>query len=142
MPKENPESRSRLYGFIIFSIIEESIIGVIAFVILFVFIPSLLIPGMIIVIVGLVIFSLIKIYYYQSSSSIPVYDPLVGREGIALTDFKQIRQDCWEGKVAVHSEHWKARATVYIPRNSRVWVESIERLVLNVSTTPSLEKTT
>lgn len=142
MPKENSKSRSRLYGFIIFSIIEESIIGIIAFVILFVFIPSMLIPGMIIAIVGLAIFTLIKIYYYKSSSSIPVYDPLIGREGIALADFRQIHQDYWEGQVAVRGETWKARATVYIPRNSRVWVESIERLVLNVSITPKLEEVT
>ncbi len=41
------KSRRRLYGFILFNVIEETIIAIIAFVILLVFFHSLLVPGMI-----------------------------------------------------------------------------------------------
>ena len=135
MKKEN-RSRSRLYSFILFNVIEESIIAIIAFILLSVFLPFLLIPGMIIVAVGLAIFTAVKIYLYWTSSSIPVYDPLIGHEGIALIDFKETGVGSWIGKIRVRGEEWKAQADEAITRNSRVWVRRVEGLSVFVTGTP------
>ena len=59
MSQEEKRSRKRLYGFIIINVIEEVIIASIAFVILSVFVPWLLLPGMIAVAFGLLIFTLV-----------------------------------------------------------------------------------
>jgi membrane-bound ClpP family serine protease len=135
MTKEK-KSRSRLYGFILFNVIEEVIIASIAFILLSVFASFFLIPGMIIVGVGLVIFTAFKIYYYWTSTSIPVYDPLIGKEGVALIDFKETELGSWNGKVRVQGEEWKAQANEAILHNSRVWVHRVEGLSLYVTTTP------
>ncbi len=123
----------RLYGFILFSVIEEAIIAIIAFIILFVFLPSFLISGMIIVTIGLVIFSLVKIYSYWSSTKIPVYDPLINQEGTALTEFSK-KGDHWVGTVVVRGERWKAQANEMIAPNTRIWVYDLKGLTLCVRT--------
>ncbi|MFW9934689.1 MAG: NfeD family protein [Candidatus Thorarchaeota archaeon] len=128
------KDRHRLYGFILFSVIEETIIAIIAFIILFVLLPSFLILGMVIVTIGLVIFSLVKIYSYWSSTTIPVYDPLINQEGTALTEFIK-KGDHWEGTVVVRGERWKARANEMIAPNTRVWVFELKGLTLCVRTT-------
>lgn len=127
------KDRRRLYGFILFNITEEAIIAIIAFILLFVFLPNFLIPGMIIVTVGLVIFTLVKIYLYWSSTTIPVYDPLIGHEGTALTEFSN-KGDHWEGIVVVQGEKWKARANEWIASNTRVLVYELNGLTLCVRT--------
>lgn len=134
MTKEK-KSRSRLYSFVLFNVIEESIIAIIAFILLTVFAPFLLIPGMIIVAVGLVIFTTVKIYYYWTSSSIPVYDPLIGQEGTALIDFQETELGSWTGKIRVRGEEWKAQADEAITRSSRVWVLRVEGLSVYVTIT-------
>ncbi len=128
----NGKSRRRLYGFILFNVIEEAIIAIIAFIILHVFMPSLLIPGMIIVAIGLVIFTLVKIYSYWTSANIPVYDPLIGQEGVALTEFRRTEGEYWEGQVLVRGEYWRAKAEVAIPQNTRILVLSLSGLTLVV----------
>ena len=127
-------SRRRLYGFILFNIIEEAIISIIAFVILMIFFPNLLIPGMVVVTIGLVLFTAVKIYTYWTSATIPVYDPLIGQEGKAVTDFQQTDSGNWEGMVMVRGEHWKAQASEEIVKNAQVWVLSISGLTLLVGT--------
>lgn len=133
MSQEEKKSRSRLYGFILFSVIEEGIIGIIAFILLLVFLPSLLIPGIIVVGMGLVVFTLIKIYYYQSSTSIPVEDPMIGLEGTALIDFLKVAPNRWEGKILVRGEHWKAQADIPISQNAIVKVIRMKGLTLFVT---------
>jgi membrane-bound ClpP family serine protease len=133
---EKKHSRRRLYGFILFNILEETIIAVIAFVLLFVFLPSFLIPGMIVVAIGLVLFTLVKIYSYWSSARIPVYDPLIGEEGMALTEFQSEEEKVWLGKVIVRGETWKAQANDPIANNTRIWVHGITGLTLHVKTKP------
>ncbi|TRO55824.1 hypothetical protein E2P64_06590 [Candidatus Bathyarchaeota archaeon] len=129
-------SRRRLFGFILFNILEEAIIALIAFVLLLVFLPSFLIPGMIIVGIGLVLFTLVKIYSYWSSSSIPVYDPLIGQQGTAITEFQTGTNERWIGKVIVRGETWKAQSSEVITKNTRIWVHGINGLTLLVNTTP------
>ncbi|MFX1317943.1 MAG: NfeD family protein [Promethearchaeota archaeon] len=129
-------SRRRLYGFILFSILEETIIAVIAFMLLLVFLPSFLISGIIIVAIALILFSLVKIYTYWSSSRIPIYDPLIGQEGIAITEFEIGIDKHWLGKVIVRGETWKAQSSEVIAKNARIWVHGISGLSLLVKTTP------
>lgn len=130
------ESRRRLYGFILFSVIEETIIAIIAFVILLIFFAPLLIAGMVIVAIGLALFTVVKIYFYWSSAKIPVYDPLKGQEGYALTDFQHTESGTWEGMVMVLGENWRAQASESIAKNARVWVLGITGLTLLVDTQP------
>ena len=127
-------SRRRLYGFIIFNVIEEAIIAIIAFVILLIFFPNLLVPGMVIVAFGLALFTAVKIYSYWTSATIPVYDPLIGQEGKAVADFQQTDVDNWEGQVLVRGEYWKAQAAEAIVKNAQVWVRDISGLTLLVGT--------
>ncbi len=129
-------SRRRLYGFILFNVIEEAIIAGIAFIILLVFFPSFLLPGMVIVAIGLILFTLVKIYSYWTSATIPVYDPMIGQEGIALINFQKSEAKYWEGKVVVRGEHWKAHSQEAIAQDSRIWVHEIVGLTLIVSKTP------
>ncbi len=133
---ENLKSRRGLYTFILLSVLEEVIIGFIAFILLLIFLPVLLIPGMMVVGIGLVIFTLIKIYTYWTSSSIPVYDPMIGQEGTALSDFQQSNSDHWIGKVLVRGEHWNAQSQQAIKKNSQIWVYAITGLTLIVKPTP------
>jgi membrane-bound ClpP family serine protease len=128
-----------LKSFIVFNVIEESIIAIIAFIVLTSVAPSLLVPGMVIVIIGLVIFTLVKIYSYRSSVGIPVYDPLIGQAGISLTEFGEEEVGVWCGKVRVRGEVWKAQAQEPILNNTTVWVQSVEGLTLLVSTTEKSE---
>ncbi|MFX1341932.1 MAG: NfeD family protein [Promethearchaeota archaeon] len=133
MKQEEKRSRKRLYGFIIFNVIEEVIIASIAFVVLSVFVPWLILPGMIVVAFGLVIFTLVKIYSYWTSANIPVYDPLIGQEGVALSDFREIKSDVWVGKVRVRGEVWNAQTQDQIHQNSPILVKGVDGLTLNVT---------
>jgi membrane-bound ClpP family serine protease len=135
MAQEENKSRKRLYGFIIINVVEEVIIASIAFILLSVFAPGLLIPGMIVVAIGLVIFTLVKIYSYWTSANIPVYDPFIGQEGVALIDFREIKSGNWVGKVRVRGEVWKAQAQESILQNSSVQVKGVEGLTLHVIST-------
>jgi membrane-bound ClpP family serine protease len=128
-----------LYGFILFNVIEEAIIAIIAFIILFTFLPQFLFLGMLIVAIGLACFTGVKIYSYWSSSSIPVYDPLIGQQGIALTDFLK-EGELWKGKVVVRGEEWKAQAEEAIAENCQIWVHGLLGLTLIVSTNPEDSK--
>ena len=139
MSTEERSNRSRLKSFIIFNVIEESIIAIIAFIVLTSVAPSLLVPGMVIVVIGLVIFTVVKIYFYRSSVSIPVYDPLIGQVGISLTEFDEEEVGVWRGKVRVRGEVWKAQAQEPILNNTTVWVQSVKGLTLLVSTTEKSE---
>ena len=134
MSTEGKTKRSRLKSFIVFNVIEESIIAVIAFILLTSLAPYLLVPGMVIVAIGLLIFTLAKIYFYRSTAAIPVYDPLIGQSGIALTDFSKDQSGVWQGKVQVRGEVWKAQAQDPIVNNIVVWVQSVEGLTLLVTT--------
>ncbi len=134
------KSRRRLYAFILFNIIEEVIIAIIAFIILFIFLPQFLVLGMTIVAIGLAGFTIVKIYSYWSSSSIPVYDPVIGQQGTALASFFR-EGELWKGKVSVRGEEWKAQAKEAIIENSQIWVVGISGLTLFVSTTPDATKT-
>jgi membrane-bound ClpP family serine protease len=129
-------SRRRLYGFIFFNVLEEAIIAIIAFVLLLVFLPDFLIPGMIVVAIGLIAFTLVKIYSYWSSSRIPVYDPLIGQEGTTISEFQTESGELWVGKVIVRGETWKAQASEAIANNTRIWVHGLVGLTLLVKTTP------
>lgn len=133
MSQEEKRSRRRLYGFIIFNVIEEVIIASIAFVVLSVFVPWLLIPGMIVVALGLVIFTLVKIYSYWTSAYIPVYDPLIGQDGVALSDFREIKSEVWVGKVQVRGEVWNAQSQNQIHQNSPILVKGVDGLTLTVT---------
>jgi membrane-bound ClpP family serine protease len=124
-----------LKSFIVFNIIEESILAIIAFIILMSLAPSYLVPGMAIVAIGLVIFTLVKIYFYRSSVAIPVYDPLIQQPGVSLTDFLKDEGGVWRGRVQVRGEVWKAQALESIPKNSTIWVQSVEGLTLFVTMT-------
>ncbi|MFW9832169.1 MAG: NfeD family protein [Candidatus Thorarchaeota archaeon] len=132
MSLEEKSSHRRLYAFILFSVLEEGIIGIIAFILLSIFLPTFLNLGMLIVIIGLVIFTGFKIYYYRSSASIPVEDLMIGQEGIALIDFQETESGYWVGKVRVRGEHWKAQAKMPILRNDLVKVSAIEGLTFLV----------
>lgn len=133
MSQEEKRSRKRLYGFIIINVIEEVIIASIAFVILSVFVPWLLLPGMIAVAFGLLIFTLVKIYSYWTSAYIPVYDPLIGQEGVALSDFREIKSNVWAGKVRVRGEVWNAQTQHQIHQNSPILVKGVDGLTLKVT---------
>ncbi|MDO8125131.1 MAG: NfeD family protein [Candidatus Hermodarchaeota archaeon] len=133
MSQEEKRSRRRLYGFIIINVIEEAIIATIAFVVLSVFVPWLILPGMIVVVFGLVIFTLVKIYSYWTSAYIPVYDPLIGQEGVALSDFREIKSDVWVGRVRVRGEVWNAQSQNQIRQNSPILVEGVDGLTLKVT---------
>ncbi len=133
MSQEEKSSRRRLYGFIIFNVIEEVIIASIAFVVLSVFAPWLLLPGMIVVAFGLVIFTLVKIYFYWTSANIPVYDPLIGQEGVALSDFREIKTNVWVGKVRVRGEVWNAQTQDQIHQNSPILIKDVDGLTLKVT---------
>ncbi|MHA2313829.1 MAG: NfeD family protein [Candidatus Hermodarchaeia archaeon] len=135
MNQEAKRSRRRLYGFIIINVIEEIIIASIAFILLSVFAPWLLLPGMIAVAFGLIIFTLVKIYSYWTSAYIPVYDPLIGQEGVALIDFREIKSNVWVGKVRVRGEVWNAQAQEPILLNSPILVKGVEGLTLQVALT-------
>ncbi len=130
---QEKKSRRRLYGFIIINVIEEVIIASIAFVVLSVFVPWLLLPGMIVVAFGLVIFTLVKIYSYWTSAYIPVYDPLIGQEGVALSDFREIKANVWVGKVRVRGEVWNAQTQDRIHQNSPILVKGVDGLTLQVA---------
>lgn len=135
MNQEVKRSRRRLYGFIIINVVEEVIIASIAFILLSVFVPWLLLPGMIVVAFGLVIFTLVKIYSYWTSAYIPVYDPLIGQEGVALIDFREIKSNVWVGKVRVCGEVWNAQTHELILQNSLILVKGVEGLTLKVALT-------
>lgn len=139
MSNQGKPNRSRLKKFIIFNIIEESILAVIAFIILTALIPSYLVPGMAIVAIGLVIFTLMKIYFYRSTAAIPVYDPLIQQPGISLMDFIEDEGGAWRGRVQVRGEVWKAQALEAIPENTAIRVQSVEGLTLLVTTTKKNE---
>ncbi|MFX0077891.1 MAG: NfeD family protein [Candidatus Hermodarchaeota archaeon] len=132
MKQKEKQSRKRLYGFIIINVIEEVIIASIAFVVLSVFVPWLILPGMIVVAFGLAIFTLVKIYSYWTSAYIPIYDPLIGQEGVALSDFRKIKLDVWVGKVRVRGEAWNAQSQDQIHQNSPILVEGVDGLTLKV----------
>lgn len=136
MSSKGKANRSRLKTFILFNIIEESIIAIIAFIILTSVAPAFLIPGMMIVTIGLVIFTLVKIYLYRSSVGIPVYDPLIDQAGISQTDFVEVEVEVgvWRGKVKVRGEVWKAEAQEPILKDSTIWVRGVEGLTLHVTT--------
>ncbi|MFX0168773.1 MAG: NfeD family protein [Candidatus Hodarchaeota archaeon] len=129
--KENARKK-RLVTFILFNVIEEAIIAVIAFILLINLAPFYIIPGMSIVVIGLLLFTLVKIYTYWSSASIPVYDPLIGQAGVTLTDFIQDHSG-WFGKVQVRGEVWKARAQEPLVIGAAIRVDRIEGLTLQVS---------
>jgi membrane-bound ClpP family serine protease len=133
MSQEAKKSRRRLYGFIIINVIEEVIIASIAFVVLSVFVPWLLLPGMIVVAFGLVVFTLVKIYSYWTSAYIPVYDPLIGQEGVTLSDFREIKSNVWLGRVQVRGEVWNAQAQNQIHQSSPILVQGVDGLTLKVS---------
>ena len=128
--KEKP--RRPLFGFILFSVIEEAIIGIIAFVIIIVFIPLYLVPASIVVVIGLGIFTAVKIYFFTKSTEIPVEDPIIGKEALALDDFNQRSEATWEGQVRLRGEIWQARAGTPIHRNAILIVISLEGLLLRV----------
>ncbi len=133
------KSKRQLYGFILYNVIEEASIAIIAFIILFTFLPQFLLLGMAIIAIGLACFTLVKIYLYWSSSSIPVYDPLIGQQGVALTDFFKTG-DLWKGKVVVRGEEWKAQAKEAITKNCQIWVRGLSGLTLIVSAEPENSK--
>lgn len=133
MSQEEKRSRRRLYGFIIINVIEEVIIASIAFVVLSVFAPGLILPGMIVVAIGLVIFTLVKIYFYWTSAYIPVYDPLIGQEGVTLSEFREITSNVWVGKVRVRGEVWNAQAQNQIHQSSPILVQGVDGLTLKVT---------
>jgi membrane-bound ClpP family serine protease len=89
---------------------------------------------MIVVAIGLALFTAVKIYSYWTSATIPVEDPLIGQEGTTTTDFHQTETGTWEGMVVVRGEHWKARAAEAITKNVCVWVLDITGLTLLVRT--------
>jgi len=139
MSSEGKPNRSRLKSFIVFNIIEESILAVIAFIILAALAPVYLVPGMAIVAIGLGIFTLVKIYFYRSSVAIPVYDPLIRQPGIAIMDFIRDEVGVWRGRVQVRGEVWKAQSQEAIPKNKAIWVQGVEGLTLLVTTTENHE---
>lgn len=139
MSTEGQPNRSRLKSFILFNIIEESIIAGIAFILLVSLAPSFLVPGMVIVAIGLLIFTLVKIYFYRSSLHIPVYDPLIGQAGMALAEFIEDQEGVWHGKVQVRGEVWKAQAQERIVDSMMIWVQGLEGLTLLVTTSKKNE---
>lgn len=140
MTEQKKSSRHRLIGFIVFSVIEETIIGVIGFVIILLFFPALLIPGIIVIAIGLALFTVIKIYFYWTSSAIPIEDPILGQKAVAIQDFHRVRLHQWEGKVRFQGEIWRAQANSAIKDKTIVLVERIEGLCLYVNALPSTNK--
>lgn len=135
--KKRKRTRRELSGFILFSILEEAIIGLIAFVVIITLIPFLLIPGMISVAIGLVLFTIVKVYYFSTSTRIPVEDPVLGTIGIAATDFVPDQENQWKGKVRLRGELWRAQSNQAILQGTQVTVTRLEGLCLIV--TPALE---
>ncbi len=129
-PHEGNKPRRELVSFILFSIIEETAIAGIAFILLFYFLPELLLPGMIIVGLGLVIFSLVKIYFFATSSSVPIEDPVLHQRAEALADFKQGEDNLWYGRVKVRGETWRAKTSTRIMKGEVATVQHIDGLYL------------
>jgi len=130
--------RSLLRAFIAFSILEESIIGIIAIIVILLFIPFLLFPGLICVIIGLGLFTVLKIHFFTSSSEIPIEHPVIGQLAIVLDDFfASLNQ--WKGKVRLRGEIWRAVANTPIKKDSTVKVIDVEGLCLTVQPKPTLE---
>ncbi|MFX1475449.1 MAG: NfeD family protein [Promethearchaeota archaeon] len=127
------ESRRSLLGFIIFSVIEEAVIGIVAFLVLSFFFPLLLIPGVICVSIGLAIFTIVKIHLYSTSRRLPVEDSLVGKTAIALEDFRQRSPNRWEGMIRVQGETWRALAEVKVSKGESLRVTALQGLVLRVA---------
>jgi membrane protein implicated in regulation of membrane protease activity len=125
------KKHNQLLGFIVFSVIEESIIGIIAFLAILIFIPFLLLPGVVCVIVGLGLFTTLKIYFYKSSSVIPIENHIVGQLALATEDFSA-GINRWTGKVRLRGEIWKAAANTPITQGSKVRVIAVEGLSLMV----------
>jgi membrane-bound ClpP family serine protease len=133
MSTKEKTKQNRLLSFIVFNLVEEIIIAVIAFILIQSLAPYFLVPGMVIVAIGLLLFTLVKIYTYRSSADLPVYEPLIGQAGVALTDFVEEQPGIWQGKVRVRGETWKAQSEESIPNNQMIWVLDLEGLTLRVT---------
>lgn len=129
--KRGKKTRSPLLAFIAFSIIEESIIGIIAFLAILFFVPFFLIPGMVCVVIGLGLFTILKIHFYKSSGSIPIEHPVVGQLAVVLEDFSKGTNQ-WTGKVRLRGEIWRAAAKTHLIQGSTVRVVAVEGLCLLV----------
>ncbi|MFX1563914.1 MAG: NfeD family protein [Promethearchaeota archaeon] len=129
--KRHKKTRGQLLAFILFSIIEEAIIGIIAFLAILFFAPFLLLPGVALIIIGLGLFTILKIYFFMSSGGIPIEHPVIGQVAIVLEDFS-IDTKQWSGKVRLRGEIWRAAAKTALTQGSTVRVIAVEGLCLFV----------
>ncbi len=125
-------SQRSLLGFVLFSMIEEAVIGVIALILIILFFPQFLILGVICIVVGLIIFTLVKIRLYSTSYNLPVDDLLIGKTAIALEDFRMKRSNHWEGTIRVQGETWRAESKVSALKGDALQVTAIAGLRLQV----------
>ncbi len=129
--KGGKKARSSLRAFIAFSVLEETIIGIVATIVIQLIIPFLLFPGLICVIVGLGLFTALKIHFFTSSSEIPIEHPVIGQLAIVLDDFSTSLNQ-WKGKVRLRGEIWRAVAKTPLKKDIKVQVIAVEGLCLTV----------
>jgi len=130
------EKRRKLLGFIVYSIVEEAAIGAAILLPLLIFAPSLLLFGMVVVAVGLAVFTAAKIYIYQSVAlAAPQSELLIGREAVAITDFEPAGGGTWTGLVRIYGEEWRAVADRPIARGERLLVTARKGLRIYVTPT-------
>jgi membrane protein implicated in regulation of membrane protease activity len=138
---ERKKPRRELVSFILFSVIEEAAIAAIAYILILFFLPELLLPGMIIVGIGLIVFSLAKIYFFTTSSRIPIEDPILHQIAEALIDFKQDEDSFWQGRVKVRGETWRAKSPTKIMKGETAMVQKIDGLYVIIEKNKSPKET-
>lgn len=124
--------RRNLWGFILYSIIELAVIALVSFLIIHFIFPSFFLPGVICVIVGLIIFTLVRYRLYSTSTSLPVEEYLIGKSATALDDFRKNSSGRWEGMTRVQGETWRAIADGRVSEGDVLQVTEVKGLRLLV----------
>ncbi len=128
------EPRPGILGFLLYSIVEVAVIGLVAFLIVVLFLPNLFVLGAVCIVVGLIIFTFVKIRLYSTSANLPVEDFLIGKTARALEDFRMISSNRWEGKIRVQGETWRAVAEGKVSKGDLLKVTAERGLCLHVKT--------
>jgi membrane protein implicated in regulation of membrane protease activity len=127
--------RRSIRGFIIYSIIEIAVIGLVAFLIIFLFLPNFFIPATIGVVAGLIIFTLVRFRLYSSTANIPIEETLIGKTAIAVEDFSKNRSGRWEGLTRLQGETWRAVAEGRVAEGDSLLIVGVKGLRLLVRLT-------
>lgn len=129
-----------LAAYVLFSIVEETLLGAVALLLVVLLVPQFVLPGVVCVGLGLTAFTLVKIRYFLSSAAIPVEDSLVAQVAKVPYNFRRTVGGQWTGRVQLRGESWLAVASEAVPKGSLVRITGMRGLRLSVVPISSADK--